>query len=103
MLNYICVYTITFLMPYYLIQGRGLNPAQAAAVTSDGLALRITRSANSSDPRTLRGWCVSGTSQQVMSYRVAVSLQRRGGFRNWLEAWNTSARGPSQSSKGSAE
>ncbi len=28
-LNYICVYSITFLMPFYLIQGRGLNSAQA--------------------------------------------------------------------------
>jgi EmrB/QacA subfamily drug resistance transporter len=28
-LNYICVYTITFLMPFYLIQGRGLDPASA--------------------------------------------------------------------------
>jgi EmrB/QacA subfamily drug resistance transporter len=28
-LNYVCVYSITFLMPFYLIQGRGLNPAQA--------------------------------------------------------------------------
>lgn len=28
-LNYICVYSITFLMPFYLIQGRGLNPAEA--------------------------------------------------------------------------
>jgi EmrB/QacA subfamily drug resistance transporter len=28
-LNYMCVYSITFLMPFYLIQGRGLNPAQA--------------------------------------------------------------------------
>ncbi len=28
-LNYICVFSITFLMPFYLIQGRGLNPAQA--------------------------------------------------------------------------
>jgi EmrB/QacA subfamily drug resistance transporter len=28
-LNYICVYTILFLMPFYLIQGRLLNPAQA--------------------------------------------------------------------------
>jgi EmrB/QacA subfamily drug resistance transporter len=28
-LNYICVYTILFLMPFYLIQGRQLNPAQA--------------------------------------------------------------------------
>ena len=28
-LNYICVYSIIFLMPFYLIQGRGFNPAQA--------------------------------------------------------------------------
>jgi MFS family permease len=28
-LNYICIYTILFLMPFYLIQGRQLNPAQA--------------------------------------------------------------------------
>jgi len=31
-LNYICVYSITFLMPFYLIQGRGLNPAQAGLI-----------------------------------------------------------------------
>ncbi len=28
-LNYICVYSIIFLIPFYLIQGRGLNAAQA--------------------------------------------------------------------------
>ena len=28
-LNYISLYTVLFLMPFYLIQGRGLNPAQA--------------------------------------------------------------------------
>lgn len=28
-LNYICVYTITFLMPFYLIQGRGFSSSQA--------------------------------------------------------------------------
>jgi EmrB/QacA subfamily drug resistance transporter len=28
-LNYICLYSIMFLIPFYLIQGRGLNPAQA--------------------------------------------------------------------------
>jgi EmrB/QacA subfamily drug resistance transporter len=28
-LNYICVFSITFLMPFYLIQGRGFDPAQA--------------------------------------------------------------------------
>jgi EmrB/QacA subfamily drug resistance transporter len=27
--NYICVYSILFIMPFYLIEGRGLNPAQA--------------------------------------------------------------------------
>ncbi len=27
-LNYICVYTLTFLLPFYLIQQRGLGPAQ---------------------------------------------------------------------------
>jgi EmrB/QacA subfamily drug resistance transporter len=28
-LNYICLYFVIFLMPFYLLQGRGLNPAQA--------------------------------------------------------------------------
>ena len=31
-LNYICIYSIVFLMPFYLIQGRDLNPAQAGLV-----------------------------------------------------------------------
>ena len=32
--NYICVYSITFLMPFYLIDGRNLNPAQAGMLLS---------------------------------------------------------------------
>ena len=28
-LNYVCLYCVIFLMPFYLLQGRGLNPAQA--------------------------------------------------------------------------
>ena len=31
-LNYICLYSVIFLMPFYLIQGRGLNPAQAGVL-----------------------------------------------------------------------
>ncbi len=31
-INYIGVYSITFLMPFYLIQGRGLEPAQAGLI-----------------------------------------------------------------------
>jgi EmrB/QacA subfamily drug resistance transporter len=41
-LNYICVYTIIFLMPYYLIQGRGLNPAQAGLLlTAEPIVMAI--------------------------------------------------------------
>jgi EmrB/QacA subfamily drug resistance transporter len=31
-LNYICIYSIIFLLPFYLIQGRDLNPAQAGLI-----------------------------------------------------------------------
>ena len=30
--NYICLYTVLFLLPFYLIDGRGLDPAQAGLV-----------------------------------------------------------------------
>jgi EmrB/QacA subfamily drug resistance transporter len=42
-LNYICVYSITFLMPFYLIQGRGLNPAQTGLLlTAQPVLMAIT-------------------------------------------------------------
>jgi len=42
-LNYICVYSIIFLMPFYLIQGRGLNPAQAGLLlTVQPILMAIT-------------------------------------------------------------
>lgn len=42
-LNYICVYSITFLMPFYLIQGRGLNAAQAGLLlTVQPILMAIT-------------------------------------------------------------
>lgn len=31
-LNYVCLFSVVFLMPFYLIQGRGLSPAQAGVV-----------------------------------------------------------------------
>jgi EmrB/QacA subfamily drug resistance transporter len=31
-LNYICVYSVTFLMPFYLLQGRGLDSSQAGLI-----------------------------------------------------------------------
>ena len=42
-LNYICVYSITFLMPFYLIQGRGMNSAQAGLLlTVQPILMAIT-------------------------------------------------------------
>jgi EmrB/QacA subfamily drug resistance transporter len=41
-LNYICLYSITFLMPFYLIQGRGLGPAQAGLIlTAQPLVMAV--------------------------------------------------------------
>jgi EmrB/QacA subfamily drug resistance transporter len=41
-LNYICLYSITFVLPFYLIQGRGLNPAQAGLIlTAQPLIMAI--------------------------------------------------------------
>jgi len=33
-INYVCVYSILFLMPFFLIQGRGLSPSQAGLILS---------------------------------------------------------------------
>jgi EmrB/QacA subfamily drug resistance transporter len=42
-LNYICVYSLIFLMPFYLIQGRGLNPAEAGILlTAQPVLMAIT-------------------------------------------------------------
>jgi EmrB/QacA subfamily drug resistance transporter len=42
-LNYICVYSLTFLMPFYLILGRSLNPAQAGVLlTAQPILMAIT-------------------------------------------------------------
>jgi EmrB/QacA subfamily drug resistance transporter len=41
-LNYIAIYSLLFLMPFYLIQGRGLAPAQAGLIlTAQPLAMAI--------------------------------------------------------------
>jgi EmrB/QacA subfamily drug resistance transporter len=41
-LNYIAVYSLLFLMPFYLIQGRGLSPAQAGLIlTAQPLVMAI--------------------------------------------------------------
>lgn len=41
-LNYICLYSVTFVLPFYLIQGRSLNPAQAGLIlTAQPLVMAI--------------------------------------------------------------
>jgi MFS family permease len=41
-LNYICIYSIIFLLPFYLIQGRNLSPAQAGLLlTAQPLVMAV--------------------------------------------------------------
>ena len=57
-MNYICVYTLLFLMPFYLIQGRGLDPAQAGMLlTAQPIIMAIVApiSGSLSDKRGSRG------------------------------------------------
>lgn len=42
LMNYICMYAVTFLMPFYLIQFRGFSPAQAGLLlSSQALAMAV--------------------------------------------------------------
>lgn len=42
-LNYICVFSVLFLMPFYLIQGRGLSAAQAGLIlTAQPIVMALT-------------------------------------------------------------
>lgn len=42
-LNYICLYSVVFLLPFYLIQGRGLTPAQAGLLlTAQPLVMAVS-------------------------------------------------------------
>ncbi len=43
-LNYICVYSVVFLMPFYLIQGRGFSPARAGLLLTLPSLLRAVAS-----------------------------------------------------------
>lgn len=41
-INYICVYSIMFLMPFYLIQGRGLGPSEAGLLlTAEPIVMAV--------------------------------------------------------------
>jgi EmrB/QacA subfamily drug resistance transporter len=43
MLNYVCLYSVVFLMPFTLIQGRGLDPAQAGfLMTAQPLVMAVS-------------------------------------------------------------
>jgi EmrB/QacA subfamily drug resistance transporter len=42
LMNYVCVYSIAFLLPFYLIQGRGLTPARAGLLfTAQPLVMAV--------------------------------------------------------------
>ncbi len=89
-LNYICVYGLIFLMPFYLQQGRGLSPAEAGSLlTAQPLIMAIVApfSGSLSDrmpawvPSTLGmlilaigAWLLSGLGPSASMLQVAIAL-----------------------------
>ena len=62
-LNYICIYSILFLLPFYLIQGRGYTPAHAGAIlTTQPIVMAIVAplSGTLSDRKGTRLFTVAG-------------------------------------------
>ncbi|MDM7914083.1 MAG: MFS transporter, partial [Candidatus Eisenbacteria bacterium] len=42
LLNYVCLFTVTFLLPFYLVEGRGMQPARAGLIlTAQPLVMAI--------------------------------------------------------------
>ena len=99
-LNYVCVYTLLFLMPFYLIQGRGLDPAQAGMLlTAQPIIMAIAApvSGTLSDKRGSRGpgmlgmallavglfmlsWIGAGTALWIVAAGLAVAGLGTGTF-----------------------
>ncbi len=76
-LNYICLYSITFLLPFYLIQGRGLGSAQAGLIlTAQPLVMAIVAP-------------LSG----ALSDRIGSRCSVRSGCSSWRAAWPSCAAG----------
>ncbi len=91
--NYVCVYSLLFLMPFYLIQGRGLDPAQAGMLLTVQpiiMAIAAPISGALSDKRGSRGpgmlgmallalglfmlsWIGAGTAMWIVAVGLAVS------------------------------
>jgi EmrB/QacA subfamily drug resistance transporter len=59
-LNYISIYSIIFLMPFYLLQGRGFSPAQAGLIlTAQPLVMVITA--------PISGWLSDRIGSRILS------------------------------------
>jgi EmrB/QacA subfamily drug resistance transporter len=80
-LNYVCVYSLIFLMPFFLIQGRGMNSAQAGLLlTTQPILMAITAP-------------ISGTLSDKIGSRkpgmLGMALLSAGLF--WLSTLNTAS------------
>ncbi len=59
-LNYICLYSVIFLMPFYLLQGRGLGPAEAGLyLTAQPIVMAIAA--------PVSGWLSDRVGSRVLS------------------------------------
>ena len=86
-LNYICLYSIMFLMPFYLIQGRGLDPAQAGLLlTAQPVLMAISApiSGALSDRFGSRGPGMLGMGVLALGFLILSTLNAGSGL--WLVA-----------------
>ena len=81
-LNYICVYSLIFLMPFYLQQGRGLSPAEAGGLlTAQPIIMAIVAPLSGSLSDRMPAWVPSTLGMLILA----------------IGAWLLSALGPSAS------
>jgi MFS family permease len=81
-LNYICVYGLIFLMPFYLQQGRGLSPAEAGRLlTAQPIIMAIVAPLSGSLSDRMPAWVPSTLGMLILA----------------IGAWLLSALGPSAS------
>jgi EmrB/QacA subfamily drug resistance transporter len=77
-LNYICLYSITFLLPFYLIQGRGLGPAQAGLIlTAQPLVMALVAPLSGSLSDRIGSRMLSSLGMLILAFGL-VFLSRLG-------------------------
>ncbi len=66
--NYVCIYAVLFLLPFYLIQGRGLDPASAGIIlTAQPLVMAISAPISGTLSDRIGSWIPSTIGMGIMA------------------------------------